>query len=98
MASKQLNTTPIQGADGQPINVGDDVIATTKMYGGLYFGKFLGWTCSDAKPSRSNVTSIKRTYTLYYQCNQYGRAYIREKTWGPLGTVPAAKTSRMARR
>ena len=95
--AKQLNTTPIQGADGQPINVGDQVIATQKMYGALNFGTYQGFTVTDSH-RYGNQQQVYSKYTLYYKDNRGNMNHIRIGCWRAQGSPHIVSTSRMARR
>lgn len=95
--AKQLNAAPIKGADGQPINVGDMVVATTKMHGTLYFGTYQGFTVTDPK-RYSNQQQVYSKYTLYYKDNRGNMNHIRIGCWRAQGSPHIVSTSRIARR
>ena len=96
--TKQLNTTPIQGADGQPINIGDPIVVTNASWGCLNFGTYKGFTYTESAKSYNNPMQVRMTVTIRYKDNNGFGAHIREKIWGPKGTVPVVKTNKMARR
>jgi len=100
MTKKTLILTPISGADGQLIQVGDNIVCTRKNSGVLFFGIYQGFTTSDSTSRKQYdfPNNINRSYRFYYKWNTYDHEYICEKEWCLPNSVVEPKARRMLKR